>query len=104
MPGSTGPDRDPYAWLAHFGGRLGEVQLQQSDGLADHHWPFTPERNEVGLIDPARVLDTLAGAGASDVLLVLEVIPAFEQDDAEVLADLRASAELWRAALTERGA
>jgi sugar phosphate isomerase/epimerase len=104
VPGTSGPDRDPYAWLAYFGGRLGEVQLQQSDGLADHHWPFTPERNQAGLIDPARVLDTLAGAGADDVLLVLEVIPAFEQDDAEVLADLRASAELWRAALTERGA
>ena len=104
VPGTTGPDRDPYAWLKHFGGRAAEVQLQQSDGLADHHWPFTPERNQVGLIDPGRVLDALAEAGATDVLLVLEVIPAFEQDDAAVLADLRASAELWRTALTERGA
>jgi sugar phosphate isomerase/epimerase len=88
----------------HVGGRLAEVQLQQSDGLADHHWPFTPERNEAGLIEPGRVLDALAEAGADDVLLVLEVIPAFEQDDAQALADLRASAELWQAALTERGA
>jgi sugar phosphate isomerase/epimerase len=104
VPGTSGPGRDPYAWLAHFGGRLAEVQLQQSDGLADHHWPFTRERNEAGLIDPGRVLDALDGAGAADVLLVLEVIPAFEQDDAGVLADLRASAELWQAALTERGA
>ena len=104
VPGTTGPDRDPYAWLTHFGGRLAEVQLQQSDGLADHHWPFTAERNQAGRIDPGRVLDALAEAGAQDVLLVLEVIPAFEQDDAEALADLRASAELWQAALTERGA
>ena len=104
VPGTTGPDRDPYAWLAHFGGRLAEVQLQQSDGLADHHWPFTPERNEAGLIDPGRVLDALAEAGADDVLLVLEVIPPFEQDDAQALDGLRASAELWQAALTERGA
>jgi len=104
VPGTTGPDRDPYAWLTHFGGRLAEVQLQQSDGLADHHWPFTAERNQAGRIDPGRVLDTLAEAGAQDVLLVLEVIPAFEQDDAEALADLRASAELWQAALTERRA
>jgi D-erythrulose 1-phosphate 3-epimerase len=103
VPGTTGDDRDPYAWLARFGGRLGEVQLQQSDGLADHHWPFTRERNEAGLIDPGRVLDTLADAGAEDVLLVLEVIPAFEQDDAAVLADLRASAALWQTAMTERG-
>ena len=43
------------------------------------------------------------GAGAGDVLLILEIVPAFEQDDEQVLADLRASAELWQAALTERG-
>jgi D-erythrulose 1-phosphate 3-epimerase len=103
VPGTTGDDRDPYAWLARFGARLGEVQLQQSDGLADHHWPFTSERNETGIIEPGRVLDTLAAAGAEDVLLVLEVIPAFEQDDAAVLADLRASAALWKTAMTERG-
>jgi D-erythrulose 1-phosphate 3-epimerase len=103
VPGTTGDDRDPYAWLARFGGRLGEVQLQQTDGLADHHWPFTREHDETGLIDPGRVLDTLADAGAEDVLLILEVIPAFEQDDAAVLADLRASAARWQTAMTERG-
>jgi len=103
VPGTTGAERDPYAWLERFGGRLAEVQLQQSDGVADRHWPFTAERNQAGRIDPGRVLDTLAAAGAQDVLLVLEVIPAFEQDDAQVLADLRASAGLWQAALTERG-
>jgi sugar phosphate isomerase/epimerase len=103
VPGTTGADRDPYAWLAEFGAVLAEVQLQQSDGLGDHHWPFTPERNAAGVIEPGRVLDALERSGADDVLLVLEVIPPFEQDDAEVLADLRSSAELWRAALSERG-
>lgn len=103
VPGTTGDDRDPYAWLRHFGARLAEVQLQQSDGLADHHWPFTPEHNETGRIDPGRVLDTLAAAGADDVLLVLEVIPAWEEDDEQVIAGLRSSAELWRAAMKERG-
>ncbi len=103
VPGTSGPDRDPYAWLRHFGSTLAEVQLQQSDGVADRHWPFTSERNGVGRVDPGRVLDVLADSGASDVLLILEVIPAFEQDDAEVVADLRASAEHWVSALTERG-
>jgi sugar phosphate isomerase/epimerase len=101
--GGSPADRDPYAWLAHFGPRIAEVQLQQSDGLADHHWPFTPERNATGLVDPARVLDTLAGAGVTDILLILEVIPPFEQDDRQVIGDLRASAEVWRQALAERG-
>jgi sugar phosphate isomerase/epimerase len=103
VPGTTGADRDPYAWLKHFGGRLAEVQLQQSDGQGDHHWPFTPQRNAAGRIDPGRVLDTLAESGADDVLLVLEVIPAWEEDDGQVIAGLRSSAEAWKGAMNERG-
>jgi hypothetical protein len=101
--GAAGPDADPYAWLAHFGPRIAEVQLQQSDGLGDRHWPFTPEHQAAGRVDPGQVLDTLAAAGVADVLLILEVIPAFEADDRQVIADLRASADVWRAALAERG-
>ena len=101
--GAVGPDADPYAWLKHFGSRVPEVQLQQTDGLADRHWPFTAEHNAGGRVDPGRVLDILADAGAQDVLLILEVIPAFEADDRQVIEDLRVSAEAWRAALAERG-
>ena len=103
VPGTSGQDRDPYAWLAHFGRQLAEVQLQQTDGLGDHHWPFTTEHDETGLIEPGRVLDTLADAGAEDVMLMLEVIPPFEADDRQVLADLQESVRRWAAALAERG-
>jgi sugar phosphate isomerase/epimerase len=103
VSGGSAQDRDPYAWLEHFGPRVAEVQLQQSDGLADHHWPFTAEHNAGGRVDPGRVLDTLAAAGADDVLLILEVIPAFEADDQQVLSDLRASVQVWAGALAERG-
>jgi D-erythrulose 1-phosphate 3-epimerase len=101
--GAAGPDADPYAWLEHFGPRVPEIQLQQTDGLADRHWPFTPEHHAAGRVDPGRVLDTLAAAGADDVLLILEVIPAFEGDDQQVISDLRASAQVWTRALAERG-
>ena len=37
VPGTSGAERDPYAWLARYAGRLVEVQLQQGDGEADHH-------------------------------------------------------------------
>jgi hypothetical protein len=39
----------------------------------------------------------------TDVLLILEVIPPFEQDDRQVIGDLRASAKVWADALAERG-
>jgi D-erythrulose 1-phosphate 3-epimerase len=99
VPGARGEERDPYAWLRRFGPRLGAVHIQQSDESGDHHWPFTEARNREGRIDAARVLDTLRASGAQHVKLFLEVIPPFEQDDEEVLRELRASAQYWREAL-----
>jgi sugar phosphate isomerase/epimerase len=99
VPGTSGDDRDPYAWLERLGRRAPVVQLQQADGQADHHWPFTPETNATGIISAERVLAALDASGATDVALVLEVIPAFEQDDDQALADLVQSARYWRDAL-----
>jgi D-erythrulose 1-phosphate 3-epimerase len=101
VPGTTGDERDPYAWLQRFGSRLAEVQLQQSDGLADHHWAFTAEHNAIGIIDPARVLTTLAASGARDVDLVFEIIPGWEDPDGRVVDDLRSSVEQWKAAIRD---
>ena len=103
VPGTSGPERDPYAWLARFGAELVEVQLQQSDAEGDHHWPFTPERNRQGRIEAGRVLDALDAAGAREVTLILEMIPGWEQPDDELRADLVATADYWRAAIAERG-
>lgn len=102
VPGTSGAERDPYAWLARFGARAAVVHLQQSDADADHHWPFTPRRNEDGRIDAGRVLDVLSRSGATEVALILEVIPPFEADDDAVLADLATSVTYWRQALSEQ--
>jgi len=99
VPGTEGEERDPYVWLERLGARAPVVQLQQSDEVADHHWPFTPETDALGRIDPDRVLRTLEASGAEEVALMLEVIPAFEADDDRVLDDMVASAERWREAL-----
>jgi D-erythrulose 1-phosphate 3-epimerase len=103
VPGTEGDERDPYAWLRHFGSRLAEVQLQQTDGLADHHWAFTAEHNDGGLIEPGRVLDALEAAGAGTVDLIFEIIPGFEDPDDRVVAGLRFSVDLWRSAISARG-
>ena len=100
--GTSGDDRDPYAWLKRLGSRSPVIHLQQSDEEADHHWPFTAERNAQGRVDAGRVLDALDASGARKAALVLEVIPSFEQDDDLVLAELVESAEHWRAALAGR--
>jgi D-erythrulose 1-phosphate 3-epimerase len=103
VPGTSGADRDPYAWLRDLGRAAHEVQLQQSDAEGDHHWPFTPDANARGRIEADRVIDALGEGGVEELALVLEVIPAFEQDDDSVLDDLAASVDYWREALARRG-
>lgn len=103
VAGTSGDDRDPYAWLRDLGRAAFEVQLQQSDAEGDHHWPFTPEANRRGRIDADRVIDALGEGGVEKLALILEIIPAFEQDDDAVLADLTASVDYWAEALTRRG-
>jgi len=101
--GTSGPDRDPYAWLRELGPYAPVVQLQQSDAEGDHHWPFTPDRNAAGRIDADRVLAALADGGVEQTALILEVIPSFEQEDGAVLDDLATSVDYWRAAIAGAG-
>jgi sugar phosphate isomerase/epimerase len=103
VPGTSGPDRDPYAWLRSLGSSAPVVQLQQSDADGDHHWPFTDRYNAVGRIAADRVIDALGEGGVEESALLLEVIPPFEQSDDEVLDDLARSVEYWREAMARRG-
>ena len=100
---TSGADRDPYAWLRDLGRDAPVIQIQQSDEDGDHHWPFTPERNKAGRIDADLVLGALEQGGVEETVLVLEIIPPFEQDDDLVLDDLVASADYWRSALGRHG-
>jgi hypothetical protein len=101
--GTSGDERDPYVWLRELGPSAPEVQLQQSDADGYHHWPFTPERNREGRIDADRVIDALGEGGTQQCTLILEVIPAFEQNDDSVLDNLARSVDYWREALTRSG-
>jgi sugar phosphate isomerase/epimerase len=102
VPGTSGADRDPYAWLRELGQAAPLVQLQQSDAQGDHHWPFTERYNAVGRISADRVIDELEEGGVSETALLLEVIPPFEQPDDAVLDDLARSVDYWREALSRR--
>jgi sugar phosphate isomerase/epimerase len=104
VPGTSGDDADPYAWLRRLGGRTTVVHLQQSDAEADHHWPFTSAHNAQGRIRAEAVLDALEGSGVDEATLMLEVVPAFEAPDERVLSELRESVLYWRHALSEHPA
>jgi sugar phosphate isomerase/epimerase len=103
VAGTSGDDRDPYAWLRALGRLAPVLQLQQSDAEGDHHWPFTAEYNAIGRISADRVIDAMGEGGVEESALVLEVIPPFEQDDDAVLDDLAESVDYWREALLRQG-
>jgi D-erythrulose 1-phosphate 3-epimerase len=97
---AAGEDRDPYAWIRRFGKRCPIIHLQQTDGKGDRHWPFTPEFNRQGIITAEKVLEAIAKAGIEKAHLVLEIIPAFEAREDQVLDDLKSSVEYWQKALS----
>lgn len=99
VAGTSGAERDPYEWLERMGSVAPVVHLQQSDGQADHHWPFTEITNAKGRIRGEDVLAALDRSGAQEVALVLEVVPSFEADDDSVLADIAQSVEYWKDAM-----
>jgi len=102
-PGATYEELDPYAWPERFAGQIAEVQLQQTDGLGDHHWQFSAARNRAGVIDAAKLLKSLEATTVGDVRLILEIIPPGEQSDDEVLAELKESVVYWRGAIDAHG-
>lgn len=103
IPGRSNDQNDPYYWLKHYRDRAGLIHLQQSDAAADHHWPFTAERNSEGRIDADQVLDILDDSDQTRIVLVLEVIAPFEASDDSVLSDMKISVEYWRNAMVRRG-
>ena len=97
-------ERDPYLWLKELGHDARIVHLQQTEPGHSRHWPFTPPYNRVGIIDPARVIQTLCEAGPEEVLLAFEIAhrESYEQDSL-VVDDLRVSADYWRQHLPADG-
>lgn len=97
-------ERDPYAWLRELGRDARIVHLQQTEQGHSRHWPFTADYNARGIIEPVRVLSTLAESGAEDVLLAFEIShrERFEVEPL-VLPELRSSAEYWRRFLPQDG-
>jgi sugar phosphate isomerase/epimerase len=92
------PDqRDPYPWLERLGAVSPVIHLQQTVMNKSQHWPFTPEYNAQGIIEPTRVLAALERSGCREALLTFELGHREHWDtDTRVIADHRASVEHWK--------
>lgn len=90
-------ERDPYTWIEALGGSSPMVHLQQTVLHKSNHSPFTKEFNQVGIIDPVKVMAALEKSGAKDALLAFEISHR-EHFDTEfrVIQDLKESVDYWR--------
>jgi len=97
----TGTVSDDYlAWFAQPWPHIPVVHLQQTDHSGDHHWPFTPEYNALGVVRAESILKAVQQwPDDTEVYLFLEPIHPFEADDDSVLDDLRESVRYWREAM-----
>ena len=82
-------------WFDALADRIALVHLQQTDGQSDSHWGFT----RPGIVEPEGVRALMQRHGV-DAPLVLEVFYPFELDDDAVKADVIASVDHCRAALS----
>lgn len=86
---------DPYNWLKELLPYTPMVHLQQTDGISDRHWPFTPEYNKIGIINPDRVADILKSSPFPEVIMLFELGHAFDSHDQQVVDDHKYSVETW---------
>lgn len=86
---------DPHEWLQRLLPWVPIVHLQQTDGKADHHWPFTAEFNKAGIINPQRVVEIVKSSSFPEVSLLFELGHAFDAPDEQVIDDHKRSVETW---------
>lgn len=97
-------ERDPYDWLAALGADAPLVHLQQTEAGHSRHWPFTPEYNAQGIVDPRRVLETISATGIDKVWLGFEILHRERYEfESQVIPDNVQSAAYWRKYLPQDG-
>jgi hypothetical protein len=91
----SGDPGDPYRWLEELLPWSPVVHLQQTDGKADRHWPFSPDHARTGIIEPRRIVEIVRGSPLARVDLLFEFAHAFDAPPHQVLDDHRRSVDAW---------
>jgi sugar phosphate isomerase/epimerase len=90
-------EADHLEWIRRYGSRCDVIDCQQTDLSASHHWPFTPEFNESGIINPDEVVNAIQDSGASEILLGFEIkTSAYYPQEYSHLENLKISVDYWR--------
>ena len=89
-------DTNPYKWIEECGYLSEVIHLQQTDGLASRHWPFTKEYNKKGIILPELILESIEKAKIDKIYLIFEIFFPLEVSEKTVLSEMVETVEYWR--------
>lgn len=103
-----------HEWLRNLAGYSPIIHLQQSDGKASPHWPFSEEFNRKGIIRGDEVMLSIAGAYSKEaeegmpplceeIILTLEPFIGTAGNNYDAIEEIRQSAEYWRKYVPEDG-
>lgn len=115
--GLTGPDLDYLEWVRRFAAVSEIIHLQQTTPEASHHWPFTEEYNQRGIVKIEPILEAIAEshrrfessplAGIMEPVkrsfLIAEIIPGSTKTEEKLLDELKVSAQYLHQFVPEDG-
>ncbi len=107
-------DSDPYEWIRRLGLRSPVIHLQQTNGSASAHLPFTRENNRDGRITPGRLIEALQSprdggsaeglpGACENIYLTFEIFPGKSDYPRDIIRRLRESVAYWREWIPEDG-
>ena len=107
-------DAQPYAWIEQLSCYSPIIHLQQTDGTASRHLPFSEENNKAGIINGPALLSAIARSyereatsgmppRCSDIYLTIEVFSSTAANPRAIVRDIAESVDYWRQVVPEDG-
>lgn len=107
-------DGSIWKWIEALGKYSPIVHLQQSDGKASPHWPFSDDYNRIGVVTGEKLIDSLSSAfacadedgmpkPADEIALTLEPFMGTTANVYDAVDDITASVAYWRKFLPRDG-
>jgi len=94
-------DLDPYEWLRKFAHLSPVIHLQQTNGKESQHWPFTKMYNQIGIINPEKVIAAIEESGSKENYLMLEIFHPLTANEKQIMKDLTETVKYWRKYVTD---
>ena len=88
-------NRDVYHVLENIIPMTDIIHLQQRDQAKDRYWPFIPEFNEIGIIDPKKIIKLVNDFSDHKIQLIFEFMHGFEVGPDKIIQDYKDSLHYW---------